>query len=120
MGKTFASAAALVLFLASCTLEYPATATDLGSAGRWKFRLDRDMAVGSTPENVASYLRTNGAVEISLSEDRRTLRAAQSTKVKRLWPPIDSNSVQIECSFNPGSGLDSCSVLLSSRSCCGR
>ena len=120
MGKVFASAVVFVLFLASCTLEYPATATDLTSAGHWKFRLDRDMAVGSTPEAVASYLRANGAVEISLSEDRRTLRAAQSTKVKRLWPPIDSNSVQIECSFNSGYGLDSCSVLLSSQSCCGQ
>ena len=120
MGKTFALAAISALLLASCTLDIPADATDGDPAGLWKARLEREVPPGSSPEAVESYLQTNGALEISLSEDRRTLRAAQPRKIKRVFPPIDTNSIQFSCSFHPESGLESCSVFQSSRSCCGQ
>jgi len=120
MGKTFAGSAVLVLLLTSCAQEIPANDEDLTAAGFWKRNIASDLPLGSTPERVESYLRSHGALDISLSEDRRTLRAAQPTKIKRLWPPFDLNSVQIQCSFDSSSGLDGCSVYSSSKSCCGQ
>lgn len=120
MRQALVIAVTLLLTSASCSLDMPAAATDLDAAGFWKARIDRDIPAGTSPEEVESYLRANGALEIALSEDRKTLQAAQPAEIKRIFPPIDTKSVRIECSFQPGSGLEECSVYQSPRSCCGR
>lgn len=71
MRQALVIAVTLLLTSASCSLDMPAAATDLDAAGFWKARIDRDIPAGTSPEEVESYLRANGALEIALSEDRK-------------------------------------------------
>ncbi|GGA77533.1 hypothetical protein GCM10011521_14800 [Arenimonas soli] len=120
MGKVLVLAAALAALLASCSIEVPAAATDLDPAGLWKARLDRDVKPGSSSTVVENYLRENGVVEVSHLNDGKTLLGVQPIKIERIFPPIDTNSIRIECSFHPTKGLEACSVYQSSATCCGQ
>jgi len=120
MNALAATAIVSISLLCSCTRDIEASPNDFSEAGFWKKRLDRDLPRRAHADEVLLYLQNNGAQEITFSADNRTLHAAQTIHVKQYFPPIDLNSVRIECNFDSAGQLQVCSAAMSTRRCCGK
>jgi hypothetical protein len=121
MIRNLALAVFFLALLAACAKPTePPFVTEL-RARAWESKFSKDLPVGVSASKVEAYLRANGAMEINYTNDRKLLLAADSVELKRYFPPWPfRTSVQIQCSFASGKGLDKCLAVPSVQPCCSK
>jgi hypothetical protein len=106
--------------MTSCAFVTEVDSSELSPAGFWKKNIEENLSAGASVSEVQSYLEQGEKTLITLSADRRLLRAERRIEIKRLWPPIDLKSMRAECGFDADGGLTACAVFVSTSSCCER